>query len=110
MTDLSVLSSTSTHHDCGDRLMLNVALGSKVSDQSRARERPLTVLSRHTDTYAECRIRVDSRRLAKSYIELVPTSEFVTTTDIRRTPGQEHVVGHCTSGFGPGCVKTKRDF
>ena len=32
---------------------------------------------------------IDTRRLAKTYIESVPTSEFGTTTDIRQTPGME---------------------
>jgi hypothetical protein len=35
---------------------------------------------------------VVSRRLAKSYIESVSTSEFGATTDIRQTPGYEHVI------------------
>jgi hypothetical protein len=35
---------------------------------------------------------MDSSRLAKSYIESVPTSEFVATTDIRQAPRHAHVI------------------
>jgi hypothetical protein len=45
--------------------------------------------SRRTEIYLEGRVRVVSRRLAKSYLELVPTSEFGATTDVRSIPGYE---------------------
>ena len=40
------------------------------------------VLLRHTDTHAECRIRVGSGSTVKSYLESIPTSEFGATTDV----------------------------
>jgi hypothetical protein len=36
---------------------------------------------------------VDSCRLAKSYLELVSTSELGATTDIRQAPEHAHVIG-----------------
>jgi hypothetical protein len=49
---------------------------SKVADQSPARERLLTVLLRHADTYDEGRGWVDSRRLVQSYMGKSCTSGF----------------------------------
>ena len=50
------------------------------ADPTPARKGPFAVLSRPTDTYAEYRIRVDSRRLEISYLESVPRTEFGATT------------------------------
>jgi hypothetical protein len=72
--------------------LAKVPLESMIADLLPAAKGPRTVLLRPTETYSECRSWVVSRRLAKSYIELVPTSEFGTTTDIRRTLGQEHMI------------------
>jgi hypothetical protein len=44
-------------------------------------------------TGSERRLWVDSRRLEKSYLELVSTSEFGVTTDIHQAPGHVHVIG-----------------
>jgi hypothetical protein len=62
---------------------------------------------------------VDSRRLENSYLESVPTSEFVVTTDIRRAPEHEHLIdsvllgsarnGHSRdSGVLPSCSNSGR--
>ena len=42
--------------------------GSKFIELSPAGRGLSTVLSRHTETYAECRVRVESARLAVAYI------------------------------------------
>jgi hypothetical protein len=57
---------------------------------------PIGLLTVHTGSLRKnpvCPSWVVSRRLAKSYIELVPTSEFGGTTDIRQAPRHAHVIG-----------------
>jgi hypothetical protein len=70
-----------------------VRFGSTPAGQSPARERPTTVHSGSLNQNPVGPFRVVSRRLAKSYIELVPTSEFGVTTDIRRTSDHGHAIG-----------------
>jgi hypothetical protein len=71
---------------------MNVAFGSMIAYSHPVPKRPTTVRSGHLLQNSELPYRVVSRRLAKSYIKLVSTSEFGTTTDIRQAPGQEHVI------------------
>jgi hypothetical protein len=67
----------------------NGDLESEVALKISGRELTVSVLSRHTGAYGECLFRVDSRRLAESYIRISCTSEFGATTDIRQTPGMD---------------------
>jgi hypothetical protein len=67
-------------------------IGSMAVDPHPCPKGPLTVLLRHTVTYAVCPGWVGSRCLENSYLESVPTSELGTTTDIRRAPGHAHMI------------------
>jgi hypothetical protein len=57
--------------------------GSKAADPQPTPEGLKSVHSGSLNQNPVGPFRVDSRRLAKSYIESVPTSEFGATTDIR---------------------------
>ena len=68
---------------------LKVSFGSKIDDSHSGPKGPFTVLLRHTETYAEGRIRVVSCPCYFPYIESVPTSEFGATTDVRQAAGYD---------------------
>ena len=63
----------------------------KVADQGPARERQLTVHTRHTATYAECRSWVGSGPLVKSYISAWCRTEYGQNTTFPSLLGKSQV-------------------
>ena len=71
------------------KLLFFTRSGSEVAILAYGHKGPFTVRSCRPGWNSVRPRRVDSRRLAISYIESVPSSEFGTTTDIRQTPGMD---------------------
>ena len=72
--------------------MLNDQVELIITELSLALKGPFTVQAQHEGQNPGCLSWVVSRRLGKSYIKSVPTSEFGATTDVRQLPGHEHMV------------------